>query len=206
MAGRLDLTGLQFGRLLVKAKSGDKDKFGAVFWYCVCDCGSETCVRAANLRSGGTISCGCAQMDATKTHGMTKTKVFKSWESMKQRCLNPNAPDYSGYGAKGIKICPEWVNSFENFYRDMGDRPELHSLDRINVYGNYEKENCRWATRSMQQRNKTTSFLIEWDGKILCAADWADIVNISSKIICGRINAGWLPEDALTKPNRKVKK
>lgn len=206
MPRKLDLIGQRFGKLVVIAKSGDKDRFGAIFWYCLCDCGGESVVRAANLRSGGTISCGCAQIEATKTHGMTKTGTFKSWESMKQRCLNPKAQSYESYGGRGIKICDRWVNSFSNFFEDMGERPDGTTLERKEVNGNYEPSNCRWATRSEQQRNKSNSVFIEWNGIVKCAADWAEQVGISSKIICGRIAAGWTVEDALTKPNRKSRK
>jgi len=203
MGRTLDLTGQRFGRLVVASKTGDKGKRGEIFWYCLCDCGAESVVRAANLKSGGTVSCGCAQVESCKTHGMTKTRTFKSWESMKQRCLNQNAPDFKRYGGRGIKICARWVDGFANFFEDMGERPIGASLDRKDVNGNYDPENCRWATRSEQQRNKSNSVLIEWKGDKKCAADWSEIVGISSKIICGRISAGWNVEDALTKPNRK---
>ena len=200
---KIDLNNQQFGRLLVIDKSDKRGNGGEVFWNCICNCGKLSMVRAGCLISGGTTSCGCIQKQATTKHGMTKTRTFKSWDSMKQRCLNPNAPDYPKYGGRGITICQRWIDSFTNFFDDMGERPENLSIDRINVNGNYEPSNCRWASRSLQQRNKTTSLMIEWNGKVLCAADWSDIVNISSKIICDRIRVGWTPQEALTKPNRK---
>lgn len=203
---KIDLTGQRFGKLLVIEKSKERTKLGAVLWNCQCKCGNSRLAIAGNLRCGTATSCGCESYSTRKSHGMTNTRTFKSWDSMKQRCLNHNAPDFSRYGGRGIKICESWLNSFAEFLSDMGERPDATTLDRIDVNGNYEPNNCQWATRSKQQRNKTTSFLIEWNGIIKCAADWAEEVGISSKIICGCINAGWTPQDALTKPNRKAKK
>ena len=196
--------GKRYGKLVVISKHDQKGKYGAIKWNCICDCGNTSIPLGKNLLGETSKSCGCLRLKATLIHGMTKTRTFKSWDSMKQRCLNPNAPDYHRYGGRGITICQRWLDSFINFLEDMGERPENLSIDRINVNGNYNPLNCRWATRSLQQRNKSTSLMIEWNGKVLCAADWSDIVNISSKIICYRINKGWLPQDALTKPNRKA--
>ena len=202
---KIELTGNKFGYLTVLSKSELRGKQGEVFWNCICDCSNTTNVRAGNLLSVGTISCGCVHKKAITKHGMTKTRTFKSWDSMKQRCLNPKAPDYEKYGGRGITICDRWLENFNNFLSDMGIRPENLTIDRIDVNGNYEPSNCRWATRSLQQRNKTNSFMIEWNGIVKCAADWSEMVGISSKIICERINAGWSSEDTFTKPNRKSK-
>ena len=203
---RVELIGQKFGKLLVFEKSKERTKNGAVLWLCSCECGNTRLAIAGNLLVGTATSCGCESYETRKLHGMTKTKTFKSWESMKQRCLNTNAPDYPSYGGRGISICRSWVISFNNFLEDMGERPENMTLDRKNVNGNYEPINCRWATRSEQQRNKTNSLLIEWEGITQGAADWADLVQLPSKIICERIRSGWSPKEALTKPNRKAKK
>jgi len=88
------------------------------------------------------------------THGMSSTPEYKTWCDMKTRCLKEKNKDYKNYGGRGIKVCDKWKNSFENFYKDMGDRPDCKSLDRIDVNGNYCKKNCRWANWEQQQNNK----------------------------------------------------
>lgn len=112
-------------------------------------CGNLFVARRDNVRSGNTKSCGCLK----KPHGMWESSTYISWEQMKQRCLNEKAPNYPLYGGRGIKICQEWLD-FKNFYKDMGDRPLGKSLDRINNNGDYEPSNCKWSTRSEQQKNK----------------------------------------------------
>jgi hypothetical protein len=203
---RIDLNGRRFGSLLVLNLKKERGRLGEVQWDCICDCGKERVTSTALLANGISTSCGCKSYETRKKHGMTNTRTFKSWDSMKQRCINPNDPSYAKYGARGITICKRWVESFNNFLADMGERPEGKSIDRIDVNGNYEPLNCRWATRSEQQRNKTNSVFLEWQGEKKSTADWADIVGIPRKIICDRISAGWSIEDALTKPNRKAKK
>lgn len=203
---KVDISGQRYGKLVVVEKSESRGKHGEVLWLCRCDCGKDRLAIAGNLRAGTALSCGCNSYETRKLHGMTKTRTFKSWDSMKQRCTNPKAPDYSRYGGRGISIYSKWIESFNNFLTDMGERPHGCSLDRKDVNGNYDQNNCRWATRSEQQRNKTTSLIIEWNGMKKCAADWADEVKIPSKIICERLAAGWSIEDALTKPKRKKSK
>lgn len=203
---KVDLVGIRYGKLLVLEKVKERTKIGAVLWLCICDCGNTRKAMASNLIAGSATSCGCESYKTRKLHGMTKTITFKSWDSMKQRCLNEKAPDYHRYGGRGVKICEAWLQSFNNFLKDMGERPEGKSLDRIDVNGNYEKANCRWATRSEQQRNKTTSVKIEWNGVSNVPAEWSEIVKIPAKIICNRIKSGWSAEDALTKPVRFKRK
>ena len=200
---KIDLVGQVFGKLTILEKSISRSKYGAVYWLCQCECGKTRLAIAGNLLAGTATSCGCESYNTRKLHGMTKTRTFKSWDSMKQRCLNVNGIDYEEYGGRGIRICEQWVHSFNNFFADMGDRPANKSLDRIDVNGGYELGNCRWATRSEQQRNKRNSVLIEWKGCTKNVADWSDILQLSSKIICERIKAGWHIDDVLTKPSRK---
>jgi hypothetical protein len=200
---RVDLLGMRFGKLIVKSKNEIRAKHGAVMWLCICDCGKERLAMAVNLRQGNATSCGCESYETRKLHGMTDSREFKSWSSMRQRCLNKNAPDYHRYGERGIKICDRWNDSFNNFYEDMGDRPQGTSLDRIDNDGNYEKSNCKWSTRSEQQRNKSNSLFLEWNGIKKTAAEWSDQIGISSKIICERLKAGWQLNDVFTKPIRR---
>lgn len=153
----IDLTNKKFHKLLVVQHMG-KNKYDKHVYRCLCDCGKECLVIAGHLRSGNTKSCGCYNIESiikrNTTHLMTKSSEYKSWYHMKERCGNENNKDYKHYGERGIKVCDDWEHSFENFLRDMGKKPSpKHSLDRIDVNGNYCKENCRWATVRIQTIN-----------------------------------------------------
>ncbi len=159
MAG-LDLTGQLFGRLTVLGRA-DRDARHRWRWRCVCLCTKVSAVRSDNLTRGHIVSCGCFCAEKSRarmtTHGLSYSPEYVSWRAMITRCLNPNHPHYADYGGRGILICPEWMASFEAFYRDMGPRPEpkkLYSLDRVNPNGHYDKENCRWATPAQQAETK----------------------------------------------------
>ncbi len=164
---RRDLTGERFGRLTV-AGPGGLGSNRAFIWHCICDCGNECDVRTGNLRSGSTQSCGCLQKDRTVErhfkHGaksLDKPELAVTWMGMRQRCLNPNSTNHHLYGGRGIMICDRWLHGegdrsgLECFISDMGPKPSAaHSVDRIDVDGNYEPSNCRWATSSEQNLNK----------------------------------------------------
>lgn len=151
----LNLIGKRFGKLVVTQKG--QYISGTTKWLCLCDCGNEKFVGSQNLRNGSTKSCGCLRKeylrDSRTTHGYTNTGVYRSWSQMKNRCSNPNYIGYESYGGRGIKYCERW-EKFENFLYDMGDRPLKTSLDRIDVNGNYEPSNCRWATVKEQSANR----------------------------------------------------
>jgi len=202
-----DKVGERYGRWLVLEKL--ERKTGGYYWYkCRCDCGTIKEIMGGSLRkkksTAGTYSCGCARLEKITTHGMTKTPTFKSWESMLQRCTNKNSPDYPRWGGAGITICDRWMK-FENFYEDMGERPSLdHSIDRYpNKTGNYEPENCRWTTRSEQQKNKTNSRYITYKGKEKPLKDWADETGIPYDLLLRRLNRGLEGDELFAPTNRK---
>lgn len=135
-----------------------------------------------------------------KTHGMTKTKTFKSWESMKQRCNNPNSPDYHRYGGRGVHVCSRWNDSFENFHADMGVRPEGKTLDRIDNSKGYEPNNCRWATATEQQENRRSNPTVTYQGKTITVVSLAKEIGIPAKILIWRLNNCWDIDRAVSTP------
>ena len=158
--GFKDETGNRYGRLLVLSyHSRSEGKAQHPRFLCKCDCGNEVVVLGTNLRRNHTTSCGCVHKENTraakKTHGMRHTPTYKTWCSMKERCLNSNSKSYEEYGSKGISIYEPWKESFEEFLKDMGVRPEGTSLDRIDPEKDYTPDNCQWADASNQAFNKT---------------------------------------------------
>ena len=197
---RLDLTGQRFGDWLVLRKSHINQR-GEIYWWCRdAVTGEEKAVRANHLTSGLSQSSGHRHRAAVTTHGMTDTRTFKSWDAMKQRCLNPKAPDYSRYGSRGIKVWPAWINSFETFFADMGPRPDGMTLDRIDVNGDYTPENCRWATAKRQQRNRRDTLMLTLDGATQSLPDWAERLGVPISTLHTRLAKGWTVERALRTP------
>jgi len=149
-----DKIGLRFGRLVVQSLLSKKP---VAKWKCLCDCGKEVDVWGGHLKSGVTRSCGCLLIDSNKekktTHGMTKTRTYRSWRSMISRCTLPSMPSYKNYGARGISYDPSWQD-FNKFLSDMGERPEDTSLDRIDNNKWYGKDNCRWSDAKTQANNR----------------------------------------------------
>lgn len=167
---------------------------------CECECGSTAIVHLQSLRTGNTVSCGCYGRDRKVTHGLSATPTWQSWRSMCKRCLDPNNSDYHNYGGRGITVCQQWMQSFEAFLEDMGYRPDNCSLDRVDNDGNYEPNNCRWATRSEQQRNRSDNHSLTYNGKTFCIAEWAEVTGLPHWSIRYRIKQGWTVGNALTMP------
>jgi hypothetical protein len=159
-----DITGQRFGRLLVLERDPIiRGRGNTATFVCRCDCGQYRNVRGTDIRKGSTRSCGCLSREVTsarlRTHGHTtgekKTKEYLAWRNMIARCENPSAGRFSNYGGRGIRVCEEWRGSFRAFLRDVGPAPTAeHSIDRIDVNGMYDPSNVRWATRSVQVKNR----------------------------------------------------
>lgn len=221
---RIDLTGQRFGRLTVIKQVEDhisKSGQHKSRWLCKCDCGNETTVTSQNLKKGHTKSCGCKNIDNARemgkkygyengilyghisfdrlrTHGMTNTTLFKKWNHMRGRCRNKECKNYGG---RGIKVCDEWENDFMSFYNwaianGWKENAGL-TIDRIDVNGDYEPSNCRWATAKQQGRNRRDNHCITWNDETHCLVEWEEITGLP---IGRRLLAGWSIEKAFTTP------
>lgn len=175
---RLDLVGKRFSRLVVVAEGKTKmhpSGSSHSSFVCECDCGSVVSVIGTSLTTGNTTSCGCFNLELLKaraTHAMTGTRTYRIWQAMRNRCRNTNMAGWQNYGGRGIRVCERW-SSFENFLSDMGESPPGHEIDRIDNNGIYEPNNCRWATREQQSRNKRSNRIISFNGQSKCMKDWA---------------------------------
>ena len=136
---------------------------------------------------------------------MNLIRERSSYRNMMSRCNNPKATGYKYYGGRGIKVCARWMESFKNFYEDVGDRPNGMTLDRVDVNGDYTKENCRWATWNEQARNKTANNLLTYDGIEMCLEEWAEATNQKSNSILYRLKRGWSVGEALKIEPREKK-
>lgn len=193
-----NLEGEKFGRLFVVGIIGKKKRQN--LWECVCDCGNKKNVVTNMLTSGKVRSCGCLKKEVNKKHGESTSPEYSVWRSMKQRCFNPKNPEYKNYGARGVTVCKEWFDSFDVFLSDMGYRPTpKHSLDRIDNNGNYESDNCRWATIKQQNSNKRQSVFINVFGEKLCLTEAANKYGVKPQTLKYRIFVrGDSPEKAVT--------
>lgn len=179
MAKVIDLTRKIFGRLTV-TKFSHRNNSRALFWECLCECGNICIKRGSSIVKGVTKSCGCIKKEQNskmfKKHGLSKntTAEYRAWKAMKKRCYNPNYEHFKDYGARGIIVCLRWIDSFENFFSDMGERPsKKHSLDRYpDMNGNYCPENCRWGTEEQQANNRRNNRWLEHNGIIKTASEW----------------------------------
>lgn len=197
----LNLVGQKFGRLTI-LKRNFLDKHRDSHWLCQCDCGNQTTVRGMNLIRNHTVSCGCFQKEQTGKaqfkHGMINTAAYESWAHMLQRCSNKNNKDYKNYGGRGIRVCKKWFK-FENFFADMGERPEGLTLERIRNNDDYKPSNCCWTTRTMQNNNSRKNVIIEYKNQRLTIAQWAKKIGLSYGVLFMRLKRNWSIEKALTK-------
>ncbi len=203
--------GDRFGRLVV-IKEVFKEEKGRTKLLCKCDCGTFKIVKMDDLLRGKIKSCGCLKRDVLikrlKKHGQTHSRLYRIWCNIKNRCLNPNVPNYKNYGGRGIGICDEWLE-FEPFYLwaiNNGYQDNL-SIERIDNNSDYSPLNCKWATNSEQQLNKRTNDLVSFKGEIKPLKEWCNLYKINYEAVLLRIKRlGWSPEKALTTPIRKINK
>lgn len=199
MSKRMDLNGRKFGKLTVLKYS--YVSHGNSFWECRCDCGNTVTVQGGHLLSGHTLSCGCYQKAATsaakKTHGMTRTRIYRIYRHMLERCFSKSSAGYKDYGARGITVCKGWKENFENF-RDWslanGYSDNL-SIDRIDNDKGYSPENCRWATNLIQCNNRRSNVFVEYNGKRMTLASWARNLNLKYQSLVGRWDKGIRPPE-----------
>ena len=201
----IDLTGASYGRLSVVSRSENKGNLTA--WNCICECGANVSVRASDLRNGTTRSCGCLHKEVVSknftTHGKSKTNTYRIWASMMSRCTDINAINFKHYGGRGVSVCDEWRN-FDAFYRDMGERPQGKSIERLNNNKNYSNDNCIWASRYTQSHNKRNNRDITFNGVTMHLSQWAESLNMTTSTLWKRLNRGWSVERALTTAPRVV--
>lgn len=206
----IDISGKRYGRLVVLRRAPSAGK--RITWFCRCDCGQETIKAGNNLYSGNTKSCGCLRVDTARsqetTHGMSNTPgEYAAWVGMLERCNNSKGKNYPRYGARGIRVCNRWLNSFENFFTDMGLRPSPHhSIDRYpDNDGDYESSNCRWATKQEQARNRRSNIIVSFAGREMSLKEATEIAGLPYVAVYLRIiRRGWAIDRALTEPMRRT--
>ncbi|GMX64564.1 hypothetical protein Elgi_38330 [Paenibacillus elgii] len=208
-----DLTGQKFDRLtVVKYIGRNKINRGAI-WLCECCCENKTKieVEARRLKAGTKKSCGCLQRESITKHNLSRTRIYKIHKSMMDRCNNPNSKtNYDNYGARGIRVCEEWLGDegFINFYKWSLENgyDDLLTLDRKDVNGNYEPENCRWATKKEQGNNRRDNTLIKHNGEVKTLSQWAEKAGLHISTLLNRIKRGGDLAVILSTPPQKAKK
>lgn len=199
-----DLEGCRFGRLTVICKDYSKPTDHGRYWKCLCDCGQYCSVSTSALNCGNNRSCGCLHRDLiikrNTKHGMSKTRLYHIYSTMISRCTNCNSRNYPRYGGRGIKVCGEWRYDFQAFYdwaMAHGYRDDL-TIDRINNDGDYCPENCRWTNMTVQQNNRRTNHLVEYDGEMYSIADLARKFGLEYKYTYSCISNGFSIEDIIS--------
>lgn len=198
------MIGERFGRWTVVGEV-QRNSLSNKFYPCKCDCGTERVVAYSSLSAGDSQSCGCLSVELRKSrftkHGMEGTPIYKRWGIMKRRCTR------NGYSSKGITVCDRWIDSFENFYSDMGDIPFAGAqIDRIDNNKGYSPDNCRWTTPKTNTRNRNNNVYFTFNGVTKCLSEWAETIGVHQHVLWERIRKyGWTLERALTQPlQRKV--
>lgn len=178
-------------------------------FVCRCACGTEREVLQHNILAGTSASCGCDKDAKTaarsRTHGMSHTHLYRAWAGMWERCTKPAHKSYAFYGGRGITVCKRW-ELFENFYADMGERPEGMTLDRRDNEQGYAPDNCFWATHTEQMNNTRSIRRLTYGGETLTLAEWALRLGVTKRAIKARITYGWGTERICTAPHLRLPK
>lgn len=186
----IDLTGMKYGKLTVVSKE-KSDASGRAMWKCLCECGNEITAESYNLRHNRYKSCGCdKKIGHHKSHGKSKSRLYRIWGGIKTRCYNPNIEAYVNYGGRGILMCEEWKNDFQSFYEwaiENGYSEEL-TIDRIDNNKNYEPSNCRWANMKAQNSNRRNTIKFVYNGEEKTLHELAEDHNISYKKLYKRVH------------------
>jgi hypothetical protein len=192
-----NLTNKRFGNLVVVSSSNSNGKSP---WICKCDCGNNIILDSNELVYVGKLNCGCLNKTKNINFNTTKNKISTTqatWYSMKERCYNKKNNTYKNYGGRGIKICDRWLESYDNFLKDMGEKPINKSIERIDNNGNYEPSNCRWATVKEQANNRRNTLLYTYKNKSKSLSYWSDISGNSKNLMYYRLTHGWTIEDVI---------
>jgi hypothetical protein len=201
-----DLLGQRFGRLTVIGRA-ENSRSNHARWNCSCSCGGGTVAYGIDLKSGHTYSCGCLRSETIaksfRTHGRSRTPTYVSYSGAKNRCTNPNEPGFPNYGGRGIKFL---YTSFEQFFAELGERPEGMSLERIDNDGHYGPGNCRWATRLQQANNTRRNRKVTAFGRTRTIAWWSRETGVPQVAIFKRLQAGWSSERALRRGDHRHKR
>jgi hypothetical protein len=198
MGDCLDITGMKFGNLTALRFL---HKIGYIqIWEVQCTCGHVKPMRKISITNNKALRCRKCYLENPHKpikHGMSQSSEYRSWQELRYRCLNKKSHAYKDYGGRGITVCSEWINSFENFLRDMGLKPfENASIDRIDNSKGYSKENCRWANQITQCNNTRWNKIISFNGKSQSLATWCRELKLPYHTIKARLKFGWNIEDA----------
>ena len=182
------MIGKIFGKLKVLSELDERAKGGGKQYLCKCECGNTTIVRSDHLKSGHTTSCGCNKIMIT-SHKKSQSNLYRRWDKIKQRCYNKNSKNYKNYGARGIKMCDEWLYNFMAFYNwaiSNGYRNTL-TIDRIDCNGNYEPNNCRWVDYTTQNNNRRNTVYLTCNGKTQSVMEWCRELNLNPSTVYYRV-------------------
>lgn len=199
----IDLSGRRFGRWTVIKETPNPKPGQQTRWHCRCDCGKEKLrVMYGSLIRGKSQSCGCLRMEGLVKPDATvhsqRNPAYRVWQSMKTRCFNVRHPSYHHYGERGITMCPEWAEDFDQFLKDMGSRPKGLSIERINNSGNYEPGNCQWGTAMEQAGNTRRNIVVQWKGMRCNLIDVARVEQVGYQSLSYRYqNKGMTIEDSV---------
>lgn len=193
MVSALDIIGERYGRLTAVCRIQNRGR--RTTWLFECDCGNRKSINLEPVRCGLTQSCGCLRTEIlvrrSRKHGHAagyqKSRTLRAWQHAKGRCFNPHDKKFPIYGGRGITMCEPWRNDFRAFLTDMGECPPGKTLDRIDPHGNYQPDNCRWATSHEQARTRTDNVLVQHQGTTLVLKDFAAAIGVDYKALHSRV-------------------